>query len=270
MYPKIRRRGRRPRSDKRIKSITQMANVSLDLVRGDKTKFRNILSSIIEDISSNGASPADTTTTPFKSVYRESTHQGNNERELRFSKFFGANDSDIFNIAPKKAAKKFLKEDNWIKIDNDIDDGVASVESFVLDAGRGDDIIDYAEDGHTGSIIKGGQGDDLIKISVLGNHPAPSELDAYISTAPRAVGGKGNDIFTGYGPIVIDDYEVGKDVIAVRRFNAKKQKPIHKTAVVDGSLYIFDRKSMELNFLVRNISDISSIDFISNESLYFR
>lgn len=249
-----------------------MANVSLDLVRGDKTKFQNILSSIIEDISSNGASPAYYSLGfRFKSVYIPSTHQAfKYERELQFSKFFGANDSDIFKIAPKKAAKKFLKEDNWIKIDNDIDDGVASVESFVLDAGRGDDIIDYAEDGHTGSIIKGGQGDDIIKISVLGNHPAPSELDAYISTAPRAVGGKGNDIFTGYGPIVIDDYEVGKDVIAVRRFNAKKQKPIHKTAVVDGSLYIFDRKSMELNFLVRNISDISSIDFISNESLYFR
>ena len=57
-------------------------------------------------------------------------------------------------------------------------------------------------------------------------------------------------------PLIIEDYEIGTDVIAVDRYNFKKQKPIHKTKVIDGNLYIFDRKGLYIDTIVKNISDV--------------
>ena len=255
----------------------QMADVSVDLVQGDSASFFNVLSKVVADIQSAGniPHPGHSSFSQFTYLFRDNyTYQADYpDRGIRIGRLYPDSvDPSVLNLSPKKAAKKILKGDNYIHADNpdDRDTNLAKVYDFTLDAGKGDDIIHYNEDGHTGAVIKGGKGDDIIKISNRGNSPQSSDIDTYISTAPAAIGGKGDDVFlsshSGYGTVIIKDYEIGKDVIGVNRFNSKKQKPIHKTRVIEGDLYIFDRKTMHLDFIVENISNSEDIEFVNSKN----
>lgn len=256
-----------------------MADVSVDLVRGDSASFLNVLSKVIADIQSAGASPSHSNLFGFiyKVVLSDKYYYNPPESGIRIGNLFPDSvDASVFKLSPKKAAKKILKGDNYILADNpvDRDTDIAGVDGFTLDAGKGDDIIHYEEDRHTGAVIKGGKGDDIIRIFNSGNSSNPSDIDTYLSTAPAVMGGKGDDVFlradTGSGTVIIKDYEIGKDVIGVDRFNSKKQKPIHKTRSIDGDLYIFDRRTMNLNFIVENISNSEDIEFVHSDIFNLR
>ena len=236
-------------------------------MEGENSNFLNILSKTINKIKSQGATPG--YSTYWHNKYYDNSIPTSHARALTFSKIFSdENQLGIFKKKPWTAAKQILKKDNYFEIENgNALEGDGYLDNFYLNAGKGDDIIDYSQQYNTGkATIRGGQGDDIIDIHANGSDQTYSSLDAFISKAPVAIGGKGSDIFEGEG-FIIADYEIGKDVIAVERYNHKKQKPIHKTKVIDGDLYIFNKKSFILEMVVKDITNAQSIDFMTAEGI---
>lgn len=165
---------------------------------------------------------------------------------------------DLFQLTAKKATKKLFNGDNWIRFNYDTNNSEHSAP-VVIDGGKGDDILEY--DGSAQDVqMKGGKGDDIFTFD------ARSYEDDGI-TNPRLTGGKGSDAFVyTYGCAVITDYEPGKDVLAI---NTSRQWYNHKvkSRVIDGDLFLFNRRSREPMFVLEDIDSINQVTFVPADTL---
>jgi len=250
-----------------------MANVSFDFDSYDKKSlsksFVKNLEKLIKTIKKNGSMPNEDYYGDYKwaSFYEENLWE-DSEGKITIGDLFPDDvDSSVFELSPKKAAKKILKGDNRIHIDN-----YAAIDDFYLDAGDGDDIIEYENlSPESSATIKGGDGDDVL-IGNVDEEDMPDDLDAYLEIAAHYEGGKGSDIFVNDddAAMIIDDFDVNEDFLGMHNFNpsqGEKQKTYVRFREINGDLFIFDRKYMSLEYILVDVTDKSDVNFVNSDPL---
>ena len=178
---------------------------------------------------------------------------------------------EIYTASPKKLTKKFLAMDNHIEYMMDttyrdlsglVDDGVIATfpdvaESFMIKAGKGDDIIEF-DGGAKNTTIAAGKGNDII---TMYSYYYP---DSGNVANPMLIGGKGKDTFVykhGFG--TIKDYKPGKDSVSINgETDFYMQNELTGFVNGDGLFYLLDRQSMEPLFAFEGLTSIDQITFI--------
>lgn len=209
----------------------------------------------------------------YGSLDRYQRRKGSDRVSLQIGLFYpdNINRSDLFKSSPAKSAAKILKGDNYIEYFNAVNNK-AIYSSYKIDAGEGDDIIDFS--GSQGGVsLNGGKGNDILMFDTV-------ERTDYV-TNPRLTGGKGADVFMNLGGYAtITDYEPGVDSLSsVGHWrNRIKSKAVtdwrahwresSKGKIVDGDLVIFERKSMEPVYLLEGITNIKDVTFVNPETVF--